>query len=99
MTSLVYQLNVFGKYWPEHGKKIFKNKGAMLNRLAKYKAEVRAKWGKIVSDDLLTDNLNYGFLMTSIDTEITPHWEKLFEESNFKKNDYKIGDKWNEFDE
>lgn len=97
MSKMLYQLNVFGKYWPEHGKKIYRNRKAVDNRVRALQDAVRYKYADQVNEDILESNIEYGYSIVAIDPLIRTDWAKLYGETKFYKNTYRIGD--DEFDD
>lgn len=90
MTEKVYQLNVFGTVYPEHGKKIFINRKSIENRLKRYRKEIIEWFSKLdlATEDLieLSGSIENGYQITKIDTLSVKNWKKLFKERRFIKN-------------
>ncbi len=98
----VYQLNVFGVVYPEHGKQTYKSLRPIYNRLEKYRQRIMAKYQKVTPDKemhKLQDSIAYGYQIVEICTLDRKNWQDLFTESKFKVNkkqrrirDYENGD-------
>lgn len=82
----VYHLNIFGIYWPYHGKKIFENKDACMQF---YEQQLRKayKYWKSFPRKELDESLEDGASVTRINTCYCPKYQRLFREIEFFPNE------------